>query len=227
VSIGLNRMSQRDHRIMEMMAEFEGITYIDVLANTFWYGKSVPVQQARDRISKLKKYGLIRLTQTGFLSPKTAITFTKRGKLWIKKEKGLDVGGRLHLPTCKKKILTMIDEQIVYYWVTSHGYSVSKKLCTKLKRYYHFLPSLLTSDLKLAIEVSDIAKKSQKYQHILDMAALDETENILFVFKNEEQKKIADSRLPKNDYVRTITMEQLKDLPKEGFKYFSSNKDTE
>ncbi|MDQ7083892.1 MAG: hypothetical protein Q9M36_02735 [Sulfurovum sp.] len=211
--VDLDGLTPRDRDIFRMMAEFGGRTFNEVLERTYWHGKKVPLQQARDRITKIKsKYRLIRLVSTGLMKPRNAIAFTDFGKRYILDETDIEVGNFFLSPVT---VNHSIAEMITWYWIRKSGrLDVSRTIVKNWSLEHKHTPDLLyfhnedqTKPIYVEIELN--AKSTKRYLEIFNKCDLDKVHAIFYVFSNEKKMRQLGRKLPINDKIHITNIDDL------------------
>ena len=211
--INLDGLTERDKGIFWLISEFGGKTFHEVLAKTYWHGRSVALQQARDRIGKIKsKYKLIRLVPTGLMSPRNAIAFTEIGKRWMKDETDIEIGSFFLSPVTAWH---GIYEQISYFWIFKSGREdVSRTIVKDWSLNHKHTPDLLyfqkgdkTKPVYVEIELN--AKSPIRYIEIFKNMQLDKVHAILYIFENEKKMRQLGRKLPINDKIYITNIDDL------------------
>jgi len=209
----LHGLSQRDKDIFRLMAEFGGKTFNEVLACTFWHDKKVPVQQVRDRISKIKKkYKIVRLVPTGLMKPRNAIVFTDFGKRWVQDETDIETGYFFLSPVTAWH---GIYEQIAWYWIKNSGrVDVSRTIVKNWSLEHKHTPDLLyfhNEDPKkpVYVEIELNSKSSRRYLEVMSKCKLDKVHAIFYIFENEKKMVQLGRKLPINDKIYITNIDDL------------------
>ena len=205
-------LSARDHDILRMMGEFGGKTFVEVLARTFWHGRKVPEQQARDRIQRLKKnYKLLRLVQTGLMKPRNAIALTDFGKRWVKSETDIEVGQLFLSPVT---IWHTVNEAIAWYWLRQAGRDVSRTIVKRWSKAHHHTPDLLyfhggDKTKPVYVEIEMHPKPTDRMIGIFKKMERDSVYAVLYIYENEKRMKQYGRRLPTYDRVYLTNIDDL------------------
>ena len=209
----LDGLSPRDKEIFRLMAEFGGKTFNEVLARTFWHGKKVPLQQVRDRISKVKKkYKMIRLVPTGRMTPRNAIAFTDFGKRWIQDETEIEVGSFFLSPVTAWH---GIYEQIAWYWIKKSGRAdVSRTIVKNWSLEHKHTPDLLyfhngDESKPVYVEIELNHKSPKRYLEVMSKCKLDKVHAIFYIFENEKKMIQLGRKLPINEKIYITNIDDL------------------
>jgi len=208
----LHGLSQRDKDIFLLMAEFGGKTFNEVLARTFWHKKAVPIQQVRDRISKIKKkYKIIRLVPTGLMTPRNAIAFTDFGKRWVQDEINMEVGSFFLSPVTAWH---GIYEQIAYYWIKKSGRNVSRTIVKNWSLEHKHTPDLLffhkeDKSKPVYVEIELNGKSPNRYSEIMSKCRRDKVYAIFYIFENEKKMKQIGRKLPIDNKIYITNIDDL------------------
>lgn len=192
-------LTERDKAILLLMSEFGGKTYSEVLERTFWYGKAVPLQQSRDRMSVLKnKYKVIKLLKTGLMKPQNGWAFSEFGRRFVNEELGLDVGVVFSSPVTTWH---NIFEQITYYWLKKAGKDVSRTVVKDWSVSHKHTPDLLyfhngDTSKPIYVEIELNAKAPSRYTDLFTKSTADGVFSFLYVFESVQAMKTIGKKLP-------------------------------
>lgn len=210
--VATDGLSDRDRDILRMIGEFGGKTFIEVLERTYWHGRAVPTQQARDRVQKLKKkYKLLRSVPTGLMKPRNAIALTDFGKRWVKDETDIDTGTLFLSPVTAWH---NIYEQIAWYWLRMAGREVSRTIVKRWSADHKHTPDLLyfhNGDEKkpVYVEIELNPKNNDRMLKIFKNMDADRIHAVLYVYENEKRMKQYGRKLPINDKVYLTNIDDL------------------
>ena len=204
-------LTDRDRGILEMIAEFGGKTFIEVLAATYWHGLKVPEQQARDRIQILKKKKLLRLVSTGLVKPRNAVAFTAFGRRWAKAETEIDAGSLFLSPVT---IWHGIYEQVAWYWLRRAGRPVDRKVVWEWSKEHRHTPDLLyyhnhDPQKPVYVEIETNRKTPDRYLDIFEKSKADGVYAMLYIFPDRKKMEQIGRKLPTWDKIYMITIPDL------------------
>jgi len=207
-----NGLSNRDKDIFFLMSEFGGKTFLEVLERTFWHDKKVPLQQAKDRIGKIKKkYNIVRYVNTGLMKPRSAIAFSDFGKRWIKDETNFDIGSLFISPVTAWH---NIYEQITYYWLKKAGRDVSRTIVKNWSIEHKHTPDLLyfyneDKSKPIYVEIELNKKITSRYVSIIEKMGIDKVHAVLYVFESEKKMIQIGRLLPIYEKLYFIHIDEL------------------
>jgi len=210
--LSTDTLSDRDRGVLQMITEFGGKTFIEVLARTFWHGRRVPEQQARDRVGVLrKKYGLLRLYATGLMKPRNAIALTEVGKKWAEDELGVNVPQLFISPVT---VWHTIDEQIAWYWLRRAGRGVSRTIVKRWSKEHRHTPDLLyfhqgDPSKPVYVEIERNPKSTDRMLRIFRAMQADRVYAALYVYEDEKRMKQYGRRLPTFDKLYLTNLDDL------------------
>lgn len=204
-------LTDRDRGIIEMIAEFGGKTFIEVLAITFWHGRKVPEQQARDRVQALKKKKLVRLVSTGLMKPRNAVALTAFGRRWTHDETEIDAGSLFLSPVT---IWHGIYEQVAWYWLRRADRPVDRKVVWNWSKEHYHTPDLLyhhnhDSQKPVYVEIETNKKTPERYIDLFEKSKKDGVYAMLYIFENEKKMQQIGRKLPIWDKIYMITIPDL------------------
>jgi hypothetical protein len=197
-------ITDRDKKMFEIMSNFGGKTFINVLAKTLYNDE----QQARNRLNKLKKDKLIRYKKTGLMSPRNAIYFTEKGKKYGKEELNLNV---VETAISSVTVHHMILEQITFYYLQKIGKDVKRTAVIKWRETHHHTPDLmyLHNDKPVYVEIERTAKRADHLAQIFANMQRDSIHKVLYVFENEKKMFQIGKKLPVFDKLLYVTIDTL------------------
>jgi len=212
VSVDTSGLSERDVNILRMIAEFGGKTFIEVLEDTFWYGKKLASQQARDRVQKLKKkYKLLRHVPTGLVKPRNAIALTEFAKRYAEDELGIETASLFLSPVT---IWHSIYEQIAWYWLCLGGREASRTIVKRWSLEHKHTPDLLyfhegDTAKPVYVEIELHPKSPSRYIDIMRRIHADKVHAVLYVFENENKMRKIGRKLPVDDSLYFVSIDRL------------------
>ncbi|MDL1957632.1 MAG: hypothetical protein LWW95_11410 [Candidatus Desulfofervidus auxilii] len=195
------KYNQKELEILIFISYF-GRSYAEVLGKTFY--KSV--QGARNKISHMKKKGLIKLVPTGLTQPRNAVTLPKSTKDLL-----LDLG---YIPKVHRGSISQIHhniiEQIAYYHLSKLG-EVTRTSVWHHKNTYHAVPDLIvqTQIHTIAIEVETHQKGNPKYKDFVKRSSQDNFDRILYITPNKKLMKTIANNMPTWDKLFFIDIETM------------------
>jgi len=197
-------LTNRDVEILELICEFGGKTFVDVLEKTLWYGRSSAKRQVQNRITILKdKYKIIRLVPTGLMSPRNAIALTENGARYINEYTDFKV------PFFRPAFTTIyhtIYEQIAYYWLKKSGRNVSRTAVIEWRNENKHTPDLIyhhnqNISKPVYVEIELSRKENKRYTDIFANMESDGAYAVLYIFKDERSMKFGGHWLPLYDKI--------------------------
>jgi len=179
-----------------------GRSYAEVLGHTFY--KST--QTARNKISLMKKKGLLKLVPTGLTQPRNAITLPKSTKDLL-----IDLGytPKVHRGTISQLHHTII-EQIAFYQLSKIG-EVTRTSVWHHKNMYHAVPDLIvqTQIHTIAIEVEAHQKGNPRYKDFVQRASKDNFDRVLYIMPNKKLMITIANNMPDWDKLFFIDIETM------------------
>ena len=195
-------ITPRDEDILHFINKF-GQSYSEVLAQTFFPSLS----SATNRITTLKKQGLISFWNTNLMSPRKAIVLSQDTKEYFERELEIRVKRpKINLSTVKHSIL----EQISYYWLQQIG-DIRRTTIINDSLILNHVPDFIlkTQEKIINIEI-EITKKTQKrYKEILLKSSKDGANYLLYIFKNKEDVKRFGEYMPRSNKLMLIDIDSL------------------
>lgn len=195
-------ITPRDEEILHFINKF-GQSYSEVLAQTFFPSLS----SATNRITTLKKQGLISFWNTNLMSPRKAIVLSQDTKEYFERELEIRVKRpKINLSTVKHNIL----EQISYYWLQQIG-DIRRTTIINDSSILNHVPDFIlkTQEKIINIEI-EITKKTQKrYKEILVKSSKDGANYLLYIFKNKEDIKRFGEYMPRSNKLMLIDIDSL------------------
>lgn len=188
---------ERDRKILELMAAFNGKTYIQALEKTAYLGKSNALKQASNRIRKIRdNFGLVKLEPTGLMRPKNVVLLTTPGKEYVDLEFGVSVGQtHISMVTIHHNIL----EMITWFWLNELGFEplrATVKDWVSEKKHFH-APDIFVENFngeKTYFEIETSKKSVTRYRDILLKIKKDGIKQVVYVFENDKKlRQIADT----------------------------------
>ena len=179
-----------------------GRTYADVLGRTFY--KST--QAARNKISLMKKKGLLKLVPTGLTQPRNSIVLTKKAKdLLI----NLGYKPKVHMGAINK-IKHLSVEQLAFYYLSRLG-KVTRTSVWHHKNTYHAVPdmTLKTQNHYISIEVEANQKSNHKYKDFVERASKDNFDRVLYIMPNKKLMITIANNMPDWDKLFFIDIETM------------------
>ncbi|NPA75998.1 MAG: hypothetical protein GXO25_07975 [Euryarchaeota archaeon] len=203
-------LTERDLGIFELMGVFAGKTSLPVLARTFWHDAKRPEAQARMRIDKLRKKGLIKPKNTGLLSPRSYYIPTAAGREIIEDRFGIHLSSSPHFSLAT--YWHNAYEQIAWYWLRKFGRDPQRTIVKKWSRDHHHTPDLYYINQKgkiVYVEIEISKKNAESYSRIFTEMKKDGIGAVLYVFEDEKKMRQIGRVLPVWDPVRYVTIEQM------------------
>ena len=156
-----------------------GRTYPEVIGKTFYN----TTQSARNKISLMKKKGLIKYEISGIAIPKYAIVLPKRTKDMLIH---LGYSPKVHRGNIGQLEHNML-EQICFYQLSKLG-EVTRISVWHHKNMFHTVPDLIlkTQIHNISIEVETKQKSSRVYKDIINRASKDNFDRVLYVMPTKK-----------------------------------------
>ncbi len=205
-----NMLTGRDRDVVELMIEFGGVTYNDVLLNTIFYGQTYNTM--KNRLQKLRRRGLIRYKQTNLFKPRYAIVFSSSTEEFL-----FDVYGfKVHqVNPNPNTIYHLMLEQQTYFWLKRAGKDVKRTIVKKWQAggAHKHTPDLvypLKNGELVYVEVENTTKRADRYIDIFRRTKIDNPKTILYVFENEKKMKTLGKKIPLWDKIRYTTVGLLR-----------------
>jgi len=195
------KYNEKELEILIFISYF-GVTYAEVLGTTFY--KSV--QGARNKISLMKKKGLIQLVPTGLTKPRNAITLPKSTKDIL-----IDLG---YAPKRNQSVISKIQhnmlEQILFYHLNKLG-TVTRASVWHHKNTYHAVPDLIlqTQLHSIAIEVEIHIKSNTAYKDFVRRSSNDNFDRIVYVMPNKKMLITLANKMPTWDKLFYIDIQSI------------------
>jgi len=210
-NVGEDGLTERYRDLIEMMVEFGGVTYNEVLLNTIFYGRSLNTLQ--NHLQKLKKRGLIRYKQTNLFKPRYAIVFQSSAEEFLWDKYGFRIKQVNPNPNT---IYHLILEQQAYFWLKKAGKDVKRTIISKWQAggAHKHTPDLvyhLKDGNLVYVEVENTPKRTDRYIDIFNRTKVDNPKTVLYVFENEKKMKTLGKKIPLWDRIRYTTVEWLRD----------------
>lgn len=210
-SLDETNLTERDRDIIDLMINFGGVTYNDVLLNTVYFGRKY--NTLKTKLQKMRKRGLIRYKQTNLFKPRYAIVFASAAEEFLFDVYGFKIRQVNPNPNT---IYHLMLEQQAYFWLKKAGKDVKR---TIVKRWqeggaHKHTPDLVyplkNGDL-VYVEVENTTKRSDRYIDIFKRTKIDNPKTILYVFENDKKMKTLGKKIPVWDKIRYTTVEWLRD----------------
>lgn len=195
------KYNEKELEILIFISYF-GATYAEVLGATFY--KSV--QGARNKISLMKKKGLIKLVPTGLTQPRNAVTLPKSTKDIL-----IDLG---YTPKVNQSPISRIGhnmmEQILFYHLSTLG-TVTRASVWHHKNIYHAVPDLIlqTQINLIAIEVETHQKSTTSYKDFVRRSSEDNFDRVLYVMPTKKLMETIANKMPTWDKLFYIDIDTI------------------
>jgi len=203
-------LTARDLEIFEMIGVFGGKTSLPALGMTFFSHASDPEQQARQRIFKLRKKGLLKQKPTNLMRPRNYYIPTSVGRELIEDRFGIHVSSSPHFSTAT--FWHGIYEQVAWYWLRRFGRDPQRAIVKRWSREHHHTPDLYYTNAKgkiVYVEIEMTKKNSESYSKIFTNMLKDNIAAVLYIFESEKKMKQIGRVLPVWEPVRYVSIDQM------------------
>lgn len=196
-------LTDRDIDIIKFINVFGGKTYVDVLGLTFFEGE----QQARNRVNKLTKQGILNYRLTGLQKPRNAIILTAEGRNYLEDELGV-IARKPKIAV--STILHGMNEQVAYYWLSKLGKVERTTVYTHQTKLHH-IPDFIfyVNNQMIYIEIEMQKKSLNRYSKIFSDIQQDNVAGVLYVSPTVEKSKALETFLPRWSKLRFIDIDTL------------------
>ena len=202
----------RDKEVLDIMANFGGKTFKQVLVETVFRGLKNPEQQSANRIYRLKKsMKIFKYIETGLSKHKYVLALNKNG-VDLVNGMGYDISQSVTISpqTVKHTIL----EQITFYYLKKLGKRVERTIVAKWGREekHSHTPDLvysLDNGGLVYVEVELSKKSADRYAATFTKMKKDGVKSVLYVFEDEKKMKQIGRILPVWDKLFYITKDEL------------------
>jgi hypothetical protein len=203
-------LTERDYEIFDIMNEWNGLTYNEVLLNTVFFGRTYNTMKTR--LQKLRQRGIIKYKLTGLIKPKYAIIYTPSTREAFNKLFGISLNGSPNpAPTTINHLIT---EQIAYFWLKKAGKDIERTIVSRWRGAHKHTPDLVYYNKKnqpVYVEIETNPKRKERYIDIFARMQSDNVGAVLYVFENEKKMKSLGKKIPVWDEIRYTTIDMLKD----------------
>lgn len=197
-------ITQRDKKIFEMMSEFGGKTFIQVLSKTFFNNEQV----ARNRMNVLKKQKMIKYVNTGLMTPRSAIFASDLGTRYFA-ENGLRT---IRTDVSASQVEHLMLEQIAYYYLKKIGKNVNRTIVKNWSKEHHHTPDLCylhNNGKPVYVEIERTHKRPSELAKIQVNSCKDNVHIILYVFENDKKMKTLGTKIPLHEKIYFVTIDTL------------------
>lgn len=184
-------ITTRDIEILKFI-NFFGKSYPDVLGKTFFNG----LQQAKNRLTSLKKMEMIDTRNTGLVKPRNALVLTSQGRSFLS-DRGVDprTSVKIHVSTIEHNVI----EQVCYYWLKRIG-EVERTTVYHHSETLNHVPDMIYEDgsgRKFYIEVELNQKSMNNYNEILERTRRDDPFAVVYVTQTPQKAISLARNMPK------------------------------
>jgi len=203
-------LTDRDHKIFELMSVFGGKTFLPVLAKTFFSSEQV----ARNRLNVLKKDKMIKYVPTGLMSPRNAIYPTEQGIRYFQ-----EIGLRtIRTDVSTSQVHHLMLEQITYFYLKKIGKDVQRTIVKNWSKKHHHTPDLCYTHKgkNVYVEIERTHKRPDVLAKIMTNMKKDDIHIVLYVFEDEKKMKQIGSKIPIFEKAYYVTIDKLIEASKDG-----------
>jgi len=195
------KINKKDIEILKFINLF-GKSFADVLGNTFFN----TTQQARDRLVKIKKMGLIRYKSTGLMKPRNAIFLTAEAKTMLIRMGENIKDGKITISSLEHNML----EQIAFYWLGKIG-DIDRALVYRDNSTLRHIPDMILkiNNKKINVEVEITQKSKTNYKRSTLKMSEDNPYSVLYICMNKKKALTIAKSLPSWDKFVFIDIETL------------------
>jgi len=205
-------LQKRDLEVLDIMANFGGKTFKQVLIETVFRGLKNPAQQSANRIYRLKKsMKIFKYVETGLAKHKYVLALNKAG-VELVNDMGYDIASSIIVSP--QTVNHTILEQITFYYLKKLGKAVERTIVAKWGREekHHHTPDLvyrLNNGGLVYVEVELSKKNAQRYIDTFTKMKQDGVKSVLYVFEDEKKMKQIGRIIPVWDKLYYITKDEL------------------
>lgn len=200
-------ITKRDIEILKFI-NFFGKSYLEVLHRCF-FADAKTSQVCRNRLNVLKnKYKLIKMVETGALSPRNYIALSDMGKRFIEDElQVIPNNTYFSFATMQHNMF----EQLVAFGLMKAGKEVQRTKILDWSKTHHHTPDLIymNGDKLVYVEIELNKKTREAYDGIFKKIVQDGVSNIIYIAKDEKWKNIFLEFLPQFDGLRVADFESF------------------
>ena len=202
------QITERDEDILRLMSVFNGRMFLTVLEKTIWHGYSNANRQARNRLTKFVKNGLMLVKKTGLMSPRSCYVLSEAGKEIVRTLFDVNIGTiTLSMSSTPHTVLEMIS----YYWLYKLDKHPTRTIVGKWCKEHKHTPDLYyMKDNKLIyVEIERTVKGAGEYNSIFVNMTKDNVYKVLYIVESRKRVKQFAKRLPKSDKLMFVSIEDL------------------
>ena len=203
------QITERDEEILRLMSVFNGRMFLTVLEKTIWHGYSNANRQARNRLTKFVKNGLMLVKKTGLILPRSCYVLSEKGKEIVRTILNIDIGAiKLSMSSTPHTVL----EMIAYYWLYKLEKNPQRTIVSKWCKEHKHTPDLCYTkdDNKLIyVEIERSVKSAGEYNSIFVNMTKDNVYKVLYIVESRKRVKQFAKRLPKSDKLMFVSIGDL------------------
>jgi len=202
------QITERDEDILRLMSVFNGRMFLTVLEKTIWHGYSNANRQARNRLTKFVKNGLMLVKKTGLMSPRSCYVLSEAGKEIVRTILNIDIGAiKLSMSSTPHTVLEMIS----YYWLYKLEKNPQRTIVSKWCKEHKHTPDLcyMKDDKLIYVEIERSVKSAGEYNSIFVNMTKDNVYKALYIVESKKRVNQFSKRLPKSDKLMFVSIEDL------------------